>query len=380
MRVDCPRTAAEDILNIMWENNIISWDYFEADERFFFSVSQWEYRRLCAVFPHPEQMQPTQCGLWNLLSHLWRRPGLLVGAVAACLVMVMGSLVVWEVRVEGEERIPVEKIKTALAESGLSVGMPLSSLDRAGISAEVLQREPELAYIGINIKGNVVYVEVRERQSAPGEDGQEKEGGANLVASCDAIIDSLAVRTGDAVVHTGQVVRAGQLLVSGVTNSHAGNKFVYAEGEVFGRVQQTFTVTLPRDLVLTRVEERQLSGISLIFWGKNINIYGGTGNLPAGYDTIYTKDPIYLFGYIRLPITVIRTESVRYAEDTIHLTESETVSYAMRLMEERLMRELADGELLRRRYSGAFVGEEYILTCEVECIRNIAVTSEFGIG
>ena len=281
MRVDCPRTAAEDILNIMWENNIISWDYFEADDRFFFSVSQWEYRRLCAVFPHPEQMQPTQCGLWNLLSHLWRRPGLLVGAVAACLVMVMGSLVVWEVRVEGEERIPVEKIKTALAESGLSVGTPLSSLDRAGISADVLQREPELAYIGINIKGNVVYVEVRERQSAPGEDGQEKEGGANLVASCDAIIDSLAVRTGDVVVHTGQVVRAGQLLVSGVTNSHAGNKGrhaflphrLYLAGELQLQLDAIlpFLIISPRELLWS--VSRKATSILLAHNARNLSKY-----------------------------------------------------------------------------------------------------------
>jgi hypothetical protein len=49
-------------------------------------------------------------------------------------------------------------------------------------------------------------------------------------------------------------------------------------------------------------------------------------------------------------------------------------------MNEEMTLFMRDKELLSRRLEGQFVGDRYLLTCEIECLENIAETREFSLG
>lgn len=371
-RVTCPRSETEKVLNLLLEKRIVSWGYSAADSDFSFSVGRAGARML------KEQFSDVSCarhGSPVLLEAFLRRPGILVGGVLALLIFFLGTTVVWDVRIEGNRRLSDSAARRMLSDAGLSVGMRLSDVNREQIVLRVLENESAVSHLALNLRGGVAYVKLMESSAPPS--GDEKKGGANLVASCDALIDSLAVRRGEVCVRAGQVVRKGELLVSGVTDAA---HLLYAEGEVFGRISESFTVTVPlKSEVAVRKEEKNI-GFSLIFFGKTINIFGGGGNLPPTCGTIYNWERCMLPGNIALPLS--------YARVTVPITEYEeapldrrtAISYAIRLANERLQRELGDGELLARTFDGVFTEDSYILTCEYVCVRNIAKTEEFEIS
>lgn len=374
-RYSIPEEMAEDVLNLFLDNNLASWDHQKKDGFFFLSVDRRGHRVL--------QEKYTDVGICSLrgLPHVFQkakgRYGLGVGALIAFLLFWASGQVVWDVRISGNEALSDTVIREQLSAVGLDVGSRISDIDRDRIRATILQTSDELSYISLNIKGNVVYVDVIERL-AP-SDEHKTGNAANLIAAHDAVIESLSVKEGETCVHIGQVVRAGELLVSGVREGYSGSQLVYAEGEVFGRVKRTFSVRVPREVVLAEQREERLTGLSLFFFGNRINIYKGTGNSPPIYDTIYNQEQFYLFGDVRLPLAVLREYTALREDVSYDLSEEELVSYAMRLMNENLWRELADAELITKTLHGSFTDDAYILECEAVYICNIATAAEIGV-
>ena len=181
------------------------------------------------------------------------------------------------------------------------------------------------------------------------------------------------------MVARGDVVRAGDLLVSGVTDWVGGSHFVYAAGEILGRVEHNLEVTVPRTRPEKMESAERMIGISVNFFGKNINIYRDTGNLPAEYVTIDRETPFVLKEGCTLPFSL----SVEYAAfdryEERRFSDAETVRYAEELMKNKLSAEMQGRELLEKSMQGTFQGDTYVLTCRVIALENIARVSEFSI-
>ena len=84
-------------------------------------------------------------------------------------------------------------------------------------------------------------------------------------------------------------------------------------------------------------------------------------------------------GGVALPISFARISTPVTETVDRTLEKSAAVSYAARLANEQLNRQLKDGELLCRTLNGYFTEDAYVLVCEYTCVRNIAKTQEFTV-
>ena len=84
-------------------------------------------------------------------------------------------------------------------------------------------------------------------------------------------------------------------------------------------------------------------------------------------------------GDVALPILFARVSVPKTQNAERRLDRSTAVSYAARLANEQLYRQLRDGELLCRTLNGYFTEDAYVLVCEYTCVRNIAKTQEFSV-
>ena len=100
-------------------------------------------------------------GVPCLLEQHRQRVGLLVGGGLALLVLCLACGVIWDVRVEGEGDIDTEEIRRELVLCGLHEGRRISSLDTDEIESLLLTRSGEVAWVSVNIKGTVAYVQAR---------------------------------------------------------------------------------------------------------------------------------------------------------------------------------------------------------------------------
>lgn len=169
-----------------------------------------------------------RAGLPFVASRLVRRPGLLAGAAAAAaLLWVLGSRI-WEVRVEGPDEVDRRAVIETLARLGLRPGVARGSVRPQLLERELLLGRPELAWADVRLRGTVAVVEVRLRRDAGPGLGQT----GDVVASHDGLVTELSVLSGWPAVRPGDVVRRGQVLISGRT----GSSTLRAAGWVKARV------------------------------------------------------------------------------------------------------------------------------------------------
>ena len=314
-------------------------------------------------------------GLLSGIQAFIGRPGLLIGCIFGILLLVASSFTVWRVEVEGNAKIGSSEIEAGLAKAGLSVGDLSPFVDTAAVRARFLRDNPEIAWLGLYIRGTTVAVEVREISAeAPKE---EERGLYNLVASHDAVVESIRVDSGRATVSIGQTVRAGELLVSGIYKTAEGLSVVPAAGEIYGKREDIFEVLQPKFRDEKQPEKARLCSFSLTFFQKDIKLFQKNRHIAEKYDIIKRKEQIVLFNRIALPIYYTREYCVPYTENRRPLTEEEMVKAAFSRMKGILSEALTDSQLLRKELVGEFTEEGYLLRCRAEFVTEISLPQEF---
>ncbi len=173
------------------------------------------------------------------IAHRYRkRKATIIGLCLAILILWYTSGHIMGITVFGNQRISTETILSNLARSGVSLGKTARRLDSATIRNQMMRDIDELAWVGINVSGSRVYVEIVERLEK--EPGIEIDQPCSLIAKKDGIIESVEARNGQSMVKNGDGVREGDVLVSGVVDNPAvGFRYVHAYGEVFAITSYT---------------------------------------------------------------------------------------------------------------------------------------------
>ena len=173
-------------------------------------------------------------GLPFFLHRYRKRKFAILGILLALLFLWYTSGHIMGITVFGNEKISTETVLQHLARSGVALGKSARNLDSFHIRNQMMRDLDELAWIGINVSGSRVYVEVVERLTP--EPGVDQDTPCHLVAARDGEILSIEARNGQSVVKIGSGVREGDVLVSGIMdNPVTGYRTVHAYGQVYAR-------------------------------------------------------------------------------------------------------------------------------------------------
>ena len=286
-------------------------------------------------------------GFLSFAERYQKRKGLAVGFLLAISLLFLSSLFVWDITVEGADRIPEKRIMDALAERGLQLGTFIPSFDTE-ITEQMLVLDIDgLSFVSIQRKGTVVRVEVREREKET--EILDTESPSNMIATADGQIEALRVTGGYATVTLGETVKKGDLLVSGIIDSAAlGYRLVRARGEVLARTTLTYQVEIPYETTEKVYTGKFFSQKSIKFFSKTIKLFRKDSICVSSCDKIESEKRIYLFGLIKLPIFVTETEYAEYELVPKTLTHKEALQEAYRQI--RLLYEdtLSDADILGR--------------------------------
>lgn len=317
----------------------------------------------------------TEGGVPLLWRRLLRRPGLLVGILLGLALFCAARLFLWDIRVTGNELIGADELERELAAAGLSKGSFLPTLDRDGVAAAMREGDARIAYVTVNLKGTVAYVQVRETEpvSPPLPNAP-----ANLVAKCDGVVTLALVFEGECLVTEGQVVRAGQILASGLidTQNH-GYRVTRSAGQVMARTVHTYTVTVP-----LAYEQKTYTGevgreVSLLFFDRTRKVFKSTGNITKDCDIIKVTKWLALPSGKALPFGFVLVRASGYDYLPAVRTVAEARHLAAEELEARLAADSAGRVLLQKTTETVADGTGVTLVCTVICEEDIAATVEF---
>ena len=323
----------------------------------------------------------------NILTHrgiYWKardflgRPLLLLG----CLLLVFAVLYlpsrVLFVQVEGNRRLPDRQILEMADTCGIGFGASRRAVRSEKMKNALLQAMPQLQWAGVNTKGCVAVITVRER-TIP-EQLSASDGVSHIVALTDARIVSCTATRGNLLCAPGQAVKGGQILISGYTDTGLTIRAEGAEGEIFGQTRRGFRAVTPAFTGSTRRNGARMKKYSLILGKKRINLWKDSGIWDATCDRMYEEYYITLPGGFRLPAAL----AVEWYDDwdltPREIPQAEAEALLMGTAEAQLMECMIAGRIISRETSVTGKDGLWVLAGEYRCVELIGIRQRLQIG
>ena len=293
-----------------------------------------------------------------------------------CLILMLVGLMqhrVWFIFVHGNQVVPEEKIYQALEMHGVGFWAPERALDLEQIRNDLLTEMPELGWITINTEGGVADVFVRERAVKPVL--SRDAAPANILAGKPGMIERISVTNGTAEVEPGKIVRAGDLLISGISDLERTTLLTRAAGEVQARTWNPVTAILPANAEKKKYTGNEKRGWSLTVGKKTINFYKTSGISYREYDKIINNADLTLPGNYVLPVRFSRVLFREYVSepDPDCCSEEQLLTDAVLL---QIRHRMHAGMILSNRLEVHPVQDGTKLTGTVECREEIGVAKD----
>jgi hypothetical protein len=311
--------------------------------------------------------------------------------------------VVWDVRVSGNTRLSDRTIEQSLEACGFGVGTPLRGFEADKTENEVLLYDDRLAWISINRKGTVAYVEVREREARPPE---EEDTPCDIVAAMGGIIQRVELTEGNVRVTAGQAVGVGDILVSGLYDSQTqGIRITAARARVYARTTRILTVEIPLTYEQKVYEAPAAREKSVNFFGNHIKFSKKAGNpgglcdiieeerswgLPMG-ETAFTRKAgfsgevgfpgkVGFPGEVGFPVSSCTLWYLPYRIETHTRTYAEAEELAYLELARRIAAIPGGAELIGKTVTVRHGEETLTLTCTLTCVEDIGRVRIIEVG
>lgn len=317
-------------------------------------------------------------GIPALIIRYRRRAGLLVGAILTAIIFSITSGLVWDIRIEGSDKVNKEKITASLAECGFSVGTKIDGLDTAKLENRMLIVCDEISWISVNIKGTVASVVVRGAEYPLHE---EKEPlCSNVIASQGGKIVGFEDIRGDICVRVGDEVSKGQVLISGVAGDEGEPlRLMASKGRVLAEVEEEIKIEIPEKYQKKITKKVEIGEKYLIFFKNAIKIFSNSRNSTSTYDKIEVIENLYTKNGKKMPFAQKTVKYVEYEYITATRSDEEMQALAEQKLFRHINENLEGAEILSRSISAKNADGRYILTCKIKCIKNIAEQREVEI-
>ncbi len=322
VRVEVKSSYPERFFNLCARNGIEFWDMTTEDLGVFrIRMSVSDFKKL------PQVARRAMCrvhiiekrGLPFFTYRFRKRTALVLGCAVFCLIAWAFTSFVWVINIDGFPELDAVKLRTALADAGLTVGTYVPSVNISELRNSVLIDMPELAYVSVNFSGSHANVTARKRVSPP--EVLAKEIPCDIIADKDGVICDITVKTGTPEVVRGDTVIKGQILASGYMTGRAGSTVLtHADAEIRVRTWRKKSARMQKTY-----EEKVYTGnekelYTIILCGKRIKLYINSGISYAKCDKIIEKTDLVLFGGVTLPVSLERAKCREYKTETAQMS------------------------------------------------------------
>ena len=374
-----PRAQAEWVFNLCMRYGIV---YVDAG-------TDAEWLRLCLRTPYLGRLVTLltksgmafsverRGGLPRHFLQFLRRPGLVAGSLCAVAILIASGLFVFDIRVTGNDTLTDARVKAMLLEQGFGLGTYIPGIDTDKLENSVMIAHDEIAWLSVNIKGNVASVELIENHKRTPKPSLSP---AHIVASRSGEVISVELWRGNVLVAAGDQVQPGQLLIAGVYDSQTqGFRFTRASGRVLAKTVLSFRVEMPYEYEKKVYSERVYEKKTLNFFSFPIKLFESTGNYGTVYDTIYIVENYSPVPGVELPLSLCTERCIPYRVVTERLEPEAALTLAYRELAEQITDALQGGELLSKRVQTEIREDGVVLHATVTCIVDIASVQEFEV-
>lgn len=265
-------------------------------------------------------------GLVFFLGNLKKKISLAVGAVLFLCIIYYLSTYIWAIEVEVQKNIPPFEVRKQLSSLGIKPGISKNSIDVKEVEKQLENISSEILWLRVRIEGSTLKVVVEEKINPP-QQAEYQYG--NLVATMEGEIKRVYTFAGRTKVKSGQLVKAGDIVIEGIDGSEGGEYILPPRGIVIANTFYEKSMNVKVKGTTLERSGRRDSDIFISIFGKKIYLKKATKGFEH-YDKIEMSGKIFN--------KVLYYERV---EKDISLSEEDAIENAVNDLEKSLLNELS---------------------------------------
>ena len=130
------------------------------------------------------------------------------------LLCIISTSFIWKIEVIGNSYISTEEVIKALEDTGVYIGKSKLGLQTKKIVTNLRVLLPDAAWIGVDIEGTNIYVNIVEKTRLPDSAVNENSIG-DIVSDKSGIIEKIIAENGTPILSAGEYVEEGRILIEG---------------------------------------------------------------------------------------------------------------------------------------------------------------------
>jgi len=377
VRVSVTGRFVERFLNICMNRNIYVWNIKNrGSELLHMNMSIDGFKQMPSVaFKTKTKVKiMSRHGLPFLLKKHKKRKAFLVAGIVALTLFLCITSFVWVIEIEGNEKVSSEIIMNALEKNGFKTGVFRYGNDILTLQNKMLLDVDELSWIWVDIKGTRAVVQVKEKVPVPSI--VDRKHPCNIVANTNGLITEVKATYGEKMVSVGDVVKKGDLLVSGISNTkYGGIHYHHSSGSIKARTWHSKSADFPLVKVNFSKTGKKISKNTINFFGFRVKLYMKE-NLPFEYSKEDVKmHHLSAGGNFVFPISFEQhtySELLR-SEEQLSVEQATEIAYAElgSQIEESLT---ADSTVVNKTHEVVSVSDSVVnVKLKYECIEEIGM-------
>ena len=238
----------EKFLNLALHHHIPMWDVVQKENKICFKTPIEAFKCM------KPDLKKAHCRAkivgkkgFPFIAHRYKKRRFFVAGIVVFIAMLwLLSSFVWLVEVEGTERINSLDIIKSLEKKGYETGKLKSKMNLREAETYLLQQYPDIVWTGITYEGTRMMVRVAESVPKP-EMSEMNEKPKMLIAKRDALVTYIAVEKGKPLIKAGDIVKKGELLVTGEMPRGEDDDSLYytaAKAHIKGKTTYTASGTI----------------------------------------------------------------------------------------------------------------------------------------
>ena len=318
----------ERLLNILWNENIHIINVKRIDvATIHITIDYNDYENMVQIVKklNGKFKIVGSKGILFFVGKLKSKFFLTIGGGIFVILLLYFSTFVWSIEITTKQNVSPYEIRQQLYSLGIKPGISKKDIDFKEVEKKLENINSDILWLRARVEGSTLKIAIEEKVNPP-EIKEEKYG--NLVAKMDGEVSRVYAFSGRATVHSGEYVRAGDVVIEGINGKEEEPYEVVPDGVVMANTfYEKSMVATVNGTELKRSGEKD-SDIYLTFFGKKIYIKKAIKDF-KDYDKIEESGKI-----------ITNVDYYEKKEFPIELTEEEIINNSVKELEESLYNDL----------------------------------------
>lgn len=250
LTVEIQGTSKERFVNMCMHHKIRIWNLYSISDKYRFKISRKNFKKLKPFMKKTESKIRIleRTGVPFLIFQYRKRTLFLAGAIICVSTICLFSQFIWNIDISGNQYYTEEAIMEFLNENEVEIMKLSREIDCDSIVSMLRGEFENITWASVHIDGCQLVIKIKENDQLDMDDLETVElqvsntnetSGVDIIAQESGIITSLVTRSGTPLVHVGDEVSAGDILVTGcleLYNDSAeiiGYRYVESDADIY---------------------------------------------------------------------------------------------------------------------------------------------------